>query len=121
MRPKEELPVGLQDGSPRLDFTPPECYLRHKASGQNASVTVEVGISYGVQVEKHNYIPFEPSLGQHFTLWILKSSAAPTWRKCLQRPKMKDTETRLDEHHDWAGSSPVLLATKGRRMSQSQI
>ena len=55
-----------------------------------------MGISYGIQVEKHNYSPFEPSLGQHFTLWILKSSAAPTLEEVsLQRPKMKDMETRL--------------------------
>ena len=57
-----------------------------------------MGISYGVQVEKHNYSPFEPSLGQHFTLWILKSSAAPTLEEVsLQRPKRKDMETRLCE------------------------
>jgi hypothetical protein len=52
----------------------------------------------------------------------LMRTKAPTLEEVsLQRPKRKEMETRLYEHHDWAGSSPVLLATKGRRMSQSQI
>ena len=54
-----------------------------------------MGISYGVQVEKHNYSPFEPSLGPQLILWVLKSSAAPTLEEVsLPRPKMKAMETR---------------------------
>ena len=65
-----------------------------------------MGISYGVQVEKHNYIPFGPPLGQRFTLWILKSSAAPTLEKVSLRT---ENEEHLEPDKWWIEKGNTAL------------